>query len=387
MFQQVDVCVVGSGPSGLGAAIECAKRGLSVLVIDSNLQAGGQLNKQIHKFFGSSTHKAGTRGILIAQELLEEAINLGVRVWLDSFLYSVSDDLSLQVLSGVRARKITSNRTACSNTLKCKYLVIATGASEKSVMFPGWTLPGVMSAGAVQTMMNMERVLPGENFLVVGSGNVGLIVAYQVLQAGAHVSCIVESSKRIGGYAVHAAKLRRCGVPILTETTIIRAIGMDEVEAAEIGRTGADSNAVYSIDREICVDTICVAVGLRPYARVASLAGCAFGYFPQLGGWVPLHNENMMTTKQNIYVAGDASGIEEGGIAEDEGRLAGLDIAFREDPWQESVALDRKIVQSRLWENRSGPCTREKCTAKKEIIANWYTRSGSVSSDGVFGVL
>ena len=95
----------------------------------------------------------------------------------------------------------------------------------------------------------------------------------------------------------------------------------------------------------------------------------------------------MMTTKQNIYVAGDASGIEEGGIAEDEGRLAGLDIAFREDPGQESVVLDRKIVQSRLWENRSGPCTREKCTAKKEIIANWYTRSGSVSSDGVFGVL
>ncbi|HRC52894.1 MAG TPA: NAD(P)/FAD-dependent oxidoreductase [Bacillota bacterium] len=375
MSHQVDVCVVGSGPSGLGAAIECARYGLSVIVLDSNLQAGGQLNKQIHKFFGSSAHRAGTRGILIAQELLEEALSLGVRVWLDSEVYSVSNDLSLQILKGVRASKVTADRAAHPCTLMCRYLVIATGASEKPALFPGWTLPGVMSAGAVQTMMNLERVLPGRNFIVVGAGNVGLIVAYQLLQAGAQVSCVVESNKEIGGYAVHAAKIRRCGVPILTETTVIRVLGIDQVEAAEIGRIGADWNRKDSARKRICVDTVCMAVGLKPYARLASLAGCAFGYYPQLGGWVPLHDEYMMTTKQNVYVVGDASGIEEGGIAEDEGRLAGLDIALRENPWERNLDLNRNRVRERLWENRSGEYMRDKGDAKRDVISRWHNLS------------
>ena len=97
------------------------------------------------------------------------------------------------------------------HTIKAKKIVMATGASENALAFPGCTLPGVMGAGAAQTMINVNRVLPGQKIIMVGSGNVGLIVSYQLMQAGADVLALIEAAPKIGGYGVHAAKIRRAG--------------------------------------------------------------------------------------------------------------------------------------------------------------------------------
>ena len=158
-----DLVIVGAGPSGLSAAIEAAKRGLDVVVLDENARPGGQLFKQIHKFFGSKEHKAKIRGFRIGEELLKEADALGVQV-----------KLNATVIGLYRDKEVVYRMGDAIHHIKGDTVIIATGASENMVPFDGWTLPGVMGAGAAQTMMNLYGVRPGKRILMLGSGNVGL---------------------------------------------------------------------------------------------------------------------------------------------------------------------------------------------------------------------
>ncbi|NJE27131.1 sarcosine oxidase subunit alpha, partial [Thermococcus sp. MV5] len=115
-------------------------------------------------------------------------------------------------------------------------VIVATGAMEKMIPFENNDLPGIYGAGAIQTLMNTYGVKPGDKVLIVGAGNVGLILAYQLIQAGVEVKAIVEAMPKVGGYFVHAAKVRRLGVPILTRHTILRAEGKERVERAVVAQ-------------------------------------------------------------------------------------------------------------------------------------------------------
>ena len=316
-----DVAIVGCGPAGLTAAIKMAELGLSVLLIDANETAGGQLFKQIHKFFGSKTHDAGIRGIDIGKKLIARCIELKVETWLSSVVLGIDKDLVITV------ERQTSFDKSTFEYVKAKKILIATGASEKAVYFKGWTLPGVMGAGAIQTMINVHRVLPGKRFLMVGSGNVGLIVSYQLLQAGAEVVGIVEGLPCINGYAVHASKIARAGVPILTSHTVKEVLGTDRVERVTIVAVDKSWNQLPGTEKTIEVDSVGIATGMRPLESLAEMSGCKSIFNPASGGWVPIHNKNMETSRSGVYIAGDVSGIEEASVAMEEGRLAGIAIA------------------------------------------------------------
>ncbi len=375
---KVDVTVVGAGPAGLSAAVEAARHGANVLVIDRNLRPGGQLIKQIHKFFGSREHRAGTRGVDIARELYDEARAAGVQVWLDSYVYAIFPDGLLEAARG-ELEEAAVGRPAFKEAVEPRNIVLCTGASENAVAFPGWTLPGVMGAGAAQTLINVDRVLPGRRVLMVGSGNVGLIVSYQLMQAGAEVIAVVEAASHIGGYAVHAAKISRAGVPILTSSTVTRAYGSDGVKAAAIAELDDDWTPVAGTERVLDVDTICIATGLRPYAKLASLAGCELAYSQPLGGWVPVHGEDMMTTVPGLYVAGDVAGVEEASTAMEEGRLAGLSIAGRLGLADAStLASNKKVARERLRDLRIGPFGQMRFDAKQVLAgeASTHPRGG-----------
>ena len=311
-----DVAVIGAGSAGLSAAYQAARAGADVLVIDENKRPGGQLFKQIHKFFGSREHHAGTRGYKIGEQLLGQVMESGARVMLDSLAYGLLPDKSLGVISQGK-----------NYSVHAKKIVIAAGAKENYMAFPGSTLPGVMGAGAAQTMVNINRVLPGKRILMVGSGNVGLIVSYQLIQAGAEVLGIVEGAPKIGGYGVHAGKIRRAGVPIYLSHTIKRVFGKDEVEGVEIAALDDSWNMIPGTEQTFDADTVCLAVGLNPMTELAWMAGCKFDYIPQFGGHVPLHDGNMETTVEGIYVAGDITGVEEASTAMEEGNLAGVAAA------------------------------------------------------------
>ena len=355
---KTEIYVVGGGSAGMAAAIEAARAGAKVTVIDENERPGGQLFKQIHKFFGSGVHRAGTRGVQIGRALLKEAEEAGVKTRLNTVVYGI--------YPGKRLGLICEDHT---EELASPIIILATGASENALAFTGWTLPGVMGAGATQTLININRVLPGRRVLMVGAGNVGLIVTYQLLQAGADVAAIVEGLPYIGGYGVHASKVRRAGVPILTSHTVLRAEGNESVERAVIALMDEKWQPVAGTEEVLEVDTICLAVGLSPLAELAWMAGCRFSYLPALGGWVPVHDENMESSLQGIYVAGDLAGIEEASTAMEEGRLAGLSAAEALGYLSLEVAEARKIeVRERLAALRIGSFGDGRAIAKRELL-------------------
>ena len=274
-MKRFDLIIVGAGPSGLSAAIEAANRGMNVVVFDENEKPGGQLFKQIHKFFGSKEHKAKVRGFVIGEQLLKEASEAGVTVVLNATVIGLYQDkeVVVKIGDGVEHYKADS-------------VLIATGASENMVTFEGWTLPGVIGAGAAQTMMNLHGIKPGQKVLMLGSGNVGLVVSFQLLQAGCEVVGLVDAAPRVGGYGVHAAKVARCGVPFYLSHTIVKAEGTDCVTGVTIAQVDKNFRFVEGSEKHFDVDTICLAVGLSPMSQLLKMAGCKMEDNPKRGGQV-----------------------------------------------------------------------------------------------------
>jgi NADPH-dependent 2,4-dienoyl-CoA reductase/sulfur reductase-like enzyme len=357
-MRKIEIAVIGGGAAGMAAAIEATKAGARVTLIDENERPGGQLFKQIHKFFGSEAHRAGIRGVQIGQDLLKEAQEAGVEILLNTVAYGLFPDKHIGLV-----------RESHTENVQAEAIILATGANENALAFPGWTLPGVMGAGAAQTLINIHRTLPGRCFLMVGAGNVGLIVSYQIFQAGADVVAIVEGMPYIGGYGVHASKVRRAGVPILTSHTILRAEGSLGVERAVIARVDEEWQPISGTEKTLDVDTICLAVGLSPLAELAWMAGCQFNYIPSLGGWVPVHDPDMETNLKGIYVAGDLTGIEEASTAMEEGRLAGLAAAEALGHLPSDEAKTKKAaVRERLAALRVGSFGEGRAVAKERMI-------------------
>ena len=294
---QTDVLVLGAGPSGMAAAIEMGRQGLSVVVVDDKDRLGGKLVLQTHKFFGSVEDcNAGTRGIRIAELLAADLQELpSVDVWLESIALAVYSD----GLVGIR-------RTDGYSLVRPKALLVTTGAREKSLTFPGNTLPGVYGAGAFQTLVNRDMVRPAERIFVVGGGNVGLIGAYHALQADMTVVGLAEALPECGGYYVHADKIRRLGVPVYTRHTVLAAHGTEHLEAVTVAEVDDSFTPIAGTEKSFAVDTLLVAVGLEQVNEFAEKAR-GFG--------------------MNVLSAGDAEEIAEASAAMFNGRIAGRELA------------------------------------------------------------
>ncbi|QTA37133.1 FAD-dependent oxidoreductase [Thermosipho ferrireducens] len=332
--------VIGAGPAGLCGAIAMAENGVDVLVVDEGLEPGGQLPKQTHKFFGHEGFFASLRGFEIGKILIERARKNGVKLLLKTTVAGIYED----------AIVLYNRELEKTQELKVDYILIATGASEKFISFKKNYLPGIYGAGAVQTLMNQYRTLPGKNFIIIGAGNIGLILGYQLLQAGANVKAIIEASSKVGGYAVHANKIKRMGVPIILNHTIVEAIGEEKVNGAIIAKVDASFKPIPGTEREFVVDTICLAVGLQPNVELAAQIGARIEYVPKLGGYVPYRDENMKTSLENVYIAGDLASIEEATTAMIEGYIAGYNIAQKitgKDFSEQITKMKRELVEFR----------------------------------------
>ncbi|MHC4916183.1 MAG: FAD-dependent oxidoreductase [Planctomycetota bacterium] len=351
-----DLLVVGAGPAGLCAAIEGRRAGASVLLVDDKDRPGGQLVKQTHMFFGSRLERAGVRGFDIARELADEYAKLGGELLLETMITGIYPDGTVTALRADRELL----RVAPAR------IVVAAGAYENMLPFPGCDLPGVCGAGGLQTLMNVYGVLPGRRTLMVGAGNIGLIVAYQILQAGGEI-----------------AKSRRTGVPLLCSHSIRAAVGSDRVEKAILVRLEGGREAPGS-EFAVEVDSICLSVGLSPLSELFFQAGCRTEYVPALGGWVPWHDEEMRTSNPAVYVAGDSSGIEEASSAMVEGRIAGRAAAA-------SLAggeADFAELRAELAALRGGPFGRKARMGKCELLGMPFTdRADEVPAEAPAGDL
>ena len=297
---QTRVLVLGGGPAGLCAAMELGRLGVEVLVVDDKPELGGKLTLQTHQFFGSVAECwAGTRGVDIARILADEVARLpSVKVWMDATAVGIFADGKVGVVTPSGYRLVAAEA-----------LLHSFGAREKSLSFPGCDLPGVFGAGAFQTLVNRDLIRSSKKLFVLGGGNVGLIGAYHALQAGIDVVGLVEAMAEVGGYKVHADKIRRLGVPIWTRHTVARAHaaeGSERLGAVTIAEVDDRFQPVAGTDRTFEVDTLLMAVGLNPCDEL-------------------LVKSRDLGLK--VYAAGDTAEIAEASAAIFSGRITGRQIA------------------------------------------------------------
>lgn len=365
---RVDVAVIGAGPAGLAAAAEVARSGGRVVVLDENPVPGGRLPSQVHL---DPEHLRRLRrkwviGKHRATALVTEAkaagarIRCGMSVW---HLFRSGADWHVCICPAAPGKATPADGFAYD----AKALVVATGAVQQPMVFDGWTIPGVFTAGAVQTMVNVSGVLPGRRVLVVGIDPLGMSAAQLLSACGVQVAGVVlppdngfsggvtrpdealpalirmtqRADGRIAGFAAsnHASLRRRLmrlfpergvsilGVPLILRSALNAVRGPDRVTGAETIALSADGNAVSGTHRHWSVDAVVTACGLSPLTELPQVAGCPLVNVPELGGWVPVHGPDLDTPLPGLFLAGGVTGIEGAAVAENQGRIAGIHAA------------------------------------------------------------
>ena len=347
-MKDIELLIIGAGPAGLAAAIEAVRAGVSVTMMDENPRVGGQIFRQLHEGFVATDPKALGHDYRRGQNLLAEFDRIRSRVeYLEgSLVWGIFENNEVAILRGENSRSVRFGK-----------LIISSGAYDRPVPFPGWTLPGVFTAGGAQSLVKTQRVMPGENMLLVGSGPLQLALANQIAGAGGNVAAIVEAGRienwlklaraswgqwmLLADAARYGWGIRKAKIPLLRNHIIIEARGIEQVEEAVVAEVDTDWRPKSGSERVFTVDTVAVGYGFVPSVELALLAGCDLRYEPLLGGWIPVRDENMKTNLPDVYAVGDCAGVAGSLVAIDEGRIAGLAAARALDRLPETATRQR----------------------------------------------
>jgi NADPH-dependent 2,4-dienoyl-CoA reductase/sulfur reductase-like enzyme len=338
MTDLVELAVVGAGPAGLAAAAQAVDLGLAVTLVDAFDLPGGQYYKQTPPTLGETAAPDGhARQLLGAVEGDAVRLLAGTAVW---GLFpetgperSRMDDGFLLSLYGPPG---TSRR------LRARTVILAPGAYDRPVPFPGWTLPGVMTAGAALTLVKHQHVLPGRRILLSGTGPLQLVLARHLVEAGAELAGVLDANpfpwrgwRHVTGAWGQWARLRegweswramqKAGASIRWGRWVRRAEGDGCVERAVIGPV--EGSPAGGPGETVAVDTICLGYGFIPAIQLSRLAGCEHHYRLVQRSYAPVRDEWLETTLAGLFVVGDGAGIGGKDVARLEGRLAALGAA------------------------------------------------------------
>lgn len=377
---KADVAVIGSGAAGLSAALYLSRLNLDVVVVDEYFRAGGRL---LGQYYENPKKPPGERlwdGKKIARELSGEVIANGVRVLSGVTVWNISPGFRLYLSGGA------------SGELQARAVLAATGAAEKAVPVPGWTLPGVMSAGAAQVFTNFHGVRPGHRVMMVGIDPLSISVARELKEAGVSVAGMVlppsgvlagnlglppevidtlshsagmapgfwlklagglfrGSRKELGARLSSLSNIKLWGIPLHLRKALVRIEGDEKVRSvvtADISASGDPGRE----DPPLPVDAVCISGGLYPVSELAALAGCPMITVSGLGGRVPLHGPAMETPVPGLFVAGNITGIEGAPVAMAQGTLAGAGIACYLGKLGKNAREEINLARSRVEQAR-----------------------------------
>jgi len=348
-----DLAIVGAGPAGLAAAGEAAALGLSVVVVDDNPRAGGQYFRQPPRQFRRDGSASLDREAARAAPLLAALDHPAVTYLPDAVVWDMPAPLALAVAAGQRSQRV-----------EARAVLVAAGAHDRPVPFPGWTRPGVVSAGGAQNLLKGNRMIAGLRIVVAGNGPLLFVVAASLARAGAEVVALVEAAplnarlwrawpgllaapKLLRQAIDYRWTLLRAGTPIRAAMTVTAVQGEERVSAATIAPIAADGTIDHGRAETIACDTVVTGFGLMPSVELLRLLGCALTYDRVRGGWLPQRGSGFETSVAGVFAAGDGAAIGGVEIAMLEGRLVAHEVAAKlgrsgGDPAR-SAALRRRL--------------------------------------------
>ena len=291
-----DIVIVGGGPAGLAAAVSAKKAGTdSILVIERDKELGGILNQCIHNGFGLHTFKEELTGPEYAYRFIEQVYDLGIEYKLDTMVMDISHDKVVTAM----------NRTEGMFQIQAGAVILAMGCRERprgALNIPGYRPAGIYSAGTAQRLVNMEGYMPGREVVILGSGDIGLIMARRMTFEGAIVKVVAELMPFSGGLKRNIVQcLDDYGIPLKLSHTIVDIEGKERVTAVTIAEVGPDMKPIPGTEERYTCDTLLLSTGLIPENELSRGAGVEMN--PVTSG--PAVNEILETSIPGVFACGN----------------------------------------------------------------------------------
>ena len=291
-----DIVIIGGGPAGLAAAASAKESGCdSVLILERDSELGGILNQCIHNGFGLHTFKEELTGPEYADRFIQKVVGLDIEYKLNTMVMDISSD-----------RVVTAmNRTDGMFTVQAGAVILAMGCRERprgALNIPGYRPAGIFSAGTAQRLVNIEGYMPGKEVVILGSGDIGLIMARRMTLEGAKVKVVAELMPYSGGLKRNIVQcLDDYGIPLKLSHTVVDIEGKEHITAVTIAEVDGDRRPIPGTEERYTCDTLLLSCGLIPENELSKSAGVELS--PVTGG--PIVNESLETNIPGVFACGN----------------------------------------------------------------------------------